>query len=40
VRIVSQPDRITTQTVERDADMEIVSTSTRAFDVVASSQGE
>jgi hypothetical protein len=32
VRIVSEPERITTQTVQRDANMEIVSTTTRTMD--------
>lgn len=35
VRIVSEPDRITTQTVQRDANMEIVSTTTRTTDARA-----
>ena len=34
VRLVSTPDRVTTQSVERDDNLEIVSTTTRSFDVV------
>lgn len=35
VRLVGSPDRVTTTTVKRDSQMEIVSTTTRQSDVIA-----